>query len=473
MTDNWTAPPRRSTRPLVLVDIDGVLNPRKNQAERGFTPYRLKGEDELVWLSQEHGRMLNELDSEGQVDLRWGTTWNDAANRTVGPAIGLQRDWDVVPIDRAMAGPVVFGYNWKAVSIRAGADGQPFAWLDDFMTEADRLWAEDRVFDEGIPTLLLRIDPDVGLQPGHLDQVRDWAASTQGPGPLTADDLLRRTPDLASDPEARHHAEWLSSRIAAMPTTVANGDGTLDRSELATTLWDRTAHAVASERVNAGAQQPTDDFSRQALRRYLRGDGASALVWADRAALRAATPHGGHVRPAGPHEHRLVLPTQPGREHGYQVQALIDSAVGQIGTSPEWQRVQKSVQLGPDSPTVLVNIRADRKNTSTNLTVAFGNSGADRIPYEQVLREGPDALLERVRTASDYEIEPLELEAVNSRQAGPARETVLSPLTDPAMMPPGSARPAAAASNLPQSEGTRAAQPRRAGAAGHEQTMGS
>lgn len=129
-------------RPLVMVDIDGVLNPQKNQAERGFTPYRLKGEDDLlVWLHRDHGRMLNELDREGQVELRWGTTWNQAANRTVGPAIGLDRDWDVLPIDRAMAGPVAFGTNWKAVSIQAGAEGRAFAWMDDFLTESDKLWA--------------------------------------------------------------------------------------------------------------------------------------------------------------------------------------------------------------------------------------------------------------------------------------------------------------------------------------------
>ena len=430
------------TRPLVLVDIDGVLNPRKNQAERGFTPYRLKGEDELVWLSREHGRMLNQLDREGQVELRWGTTWNDAANRTVAPAIGLDRPWDVVPIDRAMAGPVKFGDNWKAVSILAGAGDQPFAWMDDFLTEGDKQWAEDRVLDQGIPTLLLKIDPDVGMGPEHLDRVREWAASTSGPAPLTAADLLRRTPDLAANPHAQERAEWLARTVHALPDSV----GTLSRTELATSLWDRTAHAVSAEYA-AGAvagshvQKPTDDFVRQSVRRYLRGDGEAAMTWADRAALRADTPHVGHGRAVGPHEHRLVLPASPSREHGYQVQALIDSAAGQIGTNPDWQRVQKSVQLGPDAPTVLVNVRADRKDTSSKLTVAFGNSGADRVPYDEVLRGGPDALLERIRTAADYEIEPLQLEPVGpaSQVDGQAR---LSPLTDPAMLPPGSARPA-------------------------------
>lgn len=188
MTDNWN--PGRTARPLVLVDIDGVLNPKKNQAERGFTPYRLKGEDELVWLSREHGRMLNELDREGLVELRWGTTWNEAANRTVAPRIGLDRPWEVVPIDRAQAGPVRFGFNWKAVSIQAGAEGQPFAWLDDFMTEADKKWAEDRVLDRGVPTLLLRSIPMPACSPS--------TSTRSGTGPRPRPDQSRSPPPTSS-----------------------------------------------------------------------------------------------------------------------------------------------------------------------------------------------------------------------------------------------------------------------------------
>jgi hypothetical protein len=427
----------RAERPLVMVDIDGVLNPQKNQAERGFTPYRLTGEDDLlVWLHRDHGRMLNELDREGQVELRWGTTWNQAANRTVGPAIGLDREWDVLPIDRAMAGPVAFGTNWKAVSIQAGAEGRAFAWMDDFLTESDKHWAEDRVMDQGLPTLLLRIDPDVGMQAGHLQQIRDWSAGISGPEPITATQLLDRTPDLAADPHAREQAEWLARTVHALPASVPRGAGRLDRVELATSLWDRSAPAMAAERATGpDSLKPTDAFARQAVRRYLRGDGEAAMIWADRAALRAETPHAGHLREPGPHEHRLVLPDSPGREHALQVQALIDSAAAKIGNNPDWQRVHKSIQVGPDAPTILVNIRADRKNTAADLTVAFGNSGAVRQPYEELLRGGPDAILERIRTATDYELEPARLEAAGDR-AGRSAEQRLSPLTDPAMTPP-------------------------------------
>jgi hypothetical protein len=167
----------------------------------------------------------------------------------------------------------------------------------------------------------------------------------------------------------------------------------------------------------------------------------------------------------GPHEHRLVLPAEPGREHGYQVQALIDSAAAVIGTNPDWQRVQKSVQVGADGPTMLVNLRADRKTTSTGLTLAFGNAGAVELPYEELLRGGPEAALEAVRTATDYEIEPLEQVEVVKADAQGLR---LSPLTDPALRPPGAARPGERGTTVPQ--GSRAENSRWTGTTGQQNT---
>lgn len=291
--------------------------------------------------------------------------------------------------------------------------------------------------DQGLPTLLLRIDPDVGMQAEHLQQVRDWADSINGPEPITAAELLDRTPDLAANPHAQAQAEWLARTVHAMPESVPRGQGRLDRVELATSLWDRSAHAMAAEQAaGPDALKPTDAFARQAVRRYLRGDGEAAMIWADRAALRAETPHAGHVREAGPHDHRLVLPENPGREHALQVQALIDSAVATIGKQPRLAGVQKSIQVGQDAPTILVNVRADRKDTSSKLTVAFGNSGAVRQPYDELLRGGPDAILERIRTATDYELEPAQLEPAGA-QPEQTTEQRLSPLTDPAMVPPG------------------------------------
>jgi hypothetical protein len=404
MTETGAVPARRRAhKPQLLLDIDGVLNPNGDHADRGFAPYTLHGYQ--VQLSPEHGRMLNRLDAEGELDLRWATTWNEAANQYVGPVIGLHRDLPVLPIDRALAGPVSFGTNWKAASVLAQTEGVPFAWCDDFLTPGDRVWAEARVLDTGTPTLPIRIDPEVGLLPDHLDQIRAWARETSNPEAFDAGDLLRRTPSLAADPVARDRAEWFARTASALPARAGQGGDALDRGTLITSLWERCGAAITAEYASEpGSLRPTDEFARQAIRRYLRDDGAAARVWADRAALRAEQPHQGHRRgdaAVTPSPYRLVLPANPGLDSGYQLQTLVDSAVADLGVNPEWQRTHRSVQLGPTSPVIPVTIRADRKDTSSGLTVSFGHDGrAARVGYDELLRGGPAAALTQLAAAT-------------------------------------------------------------------------
>ncbi|GAA2194030.1 hypothetical protein [Micromonospora lupini] len=380
-----------AVKPWLLLDIDGVLNPVGDHADRGFTPHDLHGYQ--VQLNPEHGVLLNALDREGLVELRWATTWNDAANAYVAPVVGLADPLPVLVIDRALAGPVPFGVNWKAASVLAEADGMPFAWLDDFFTDPDRRWAEARVLDTGVPTLLVPIDPAVGLLPDHLDQVRSWAQSTSGPAVLTGEELLERTPHLAADPVSRERADWFARTCNALPGQATG----LDRRDLTLSLWDRCATAVTAEHSGEPrGVRPTDEFVRQSFRRFLRGDGAAATVWADRAALRAAQPERGGVAHAKD-SYRLVLGDPADRDAGRRIQLLVDSAVADLGISPDIQRTHRSVLIGSPGPLVQVSVRADRSDTSSNLTVAFGHGGrAERVPYDQLLRDGPDALLERV-----------------------------------------------------------------------------
>ncbi|MFI6447165.1 hypothetical protein [Kitasatospora sp. NPDC050543] len=194
-----------SARPLLLVDVDGPLNPYAAKPSRrpdGYETHRLSTPRWLamekrrlsawgtpgkrpkplrVWLNPAHGAELASL----PFDLVWATTWEEEANTYVAPVLGLPElpviTWST---PRPDPGDGVF---WKTPDLVSWAAGRPFAWLDDDITRADRDWVA--VHHPG-PALLHRIDPRLGLLPPDFTTLRAWAAglpareehSRPGPG---------------------------------------------------------------------------------------------------------------------------------------------------------------------------------------------------------------------------------------------------------------------------------------------------
>jgi hypothetical protein len=78
-----------SRRPLLLLDVDGVLNPYPHCPE-GFAEYRLFPENrEPVRLSALHGAWLGEVSQ--MFSIAWATAWGEDANRLLCPHFGLPR----------------------------------------------------------------------------------------------------------------------------------------------------------------------------------------------------------------------------------------------------------------------------------------------------------------------------------------------------------------------------------------------
>ena len=80
-------------RPLLLLDVDGVLNPLGVRDWPGFTPHDL-GEPGTaghmrVLLSLDHGRWLSALVD--YFDLVWATSWERDADLLIAEQIGLPR----------------------------------------------------------------------------------------------------------------------------------------------------------------------------------------------------------------------------------------------------------------------------------------------------------------------------------------------------------------------------------------------
>ncbi|MFE2727008.1 HAD domain-containing protein [Kitasatospora sp. NPDC059327] len=155
-------------KPLLFLDVDGVLNPVCPRPEAGFDVHTLLGYS--VLLSARHGAWLREL--AGAYELVWATTWEEDANTHIAPAIGLPR----LPVVR-FAGYVprpgdprvplmeLFSAHKWAPLLRYAA-GRPFAWIDDVIPARlvrNALWRRDR--------LLLPIDPGQGLERRHVDRL--------------------------------------------------------------------------------------------------------------------------------------------------------------------------------------------------------------------------------------------------------------------------------------------------------------
>lgn len=161
------------SRPLVLLDVDGPLNPPFSSRQRSRLGYHggwrrkkawVDGQQYRLFVNPEHGDWLRGLAAEAGAELAWASTWEEHANLWVAPLIGLP-SLPVAPAPpRAKAGSVV---PWTA--------GRPFAWLDDDereLAEASRLAGCQ-------PHLCVLVDERTGLTRDHVEQVRAWLKGLQ------------------------------------------------------------------------------------------------------------------------------------------------------------------------------------------------------------------------------------------------------------------------------------------------------
>lgn len=153
-----------SHRPLLLLDVDGVLNPFAAAAcPPGYTEHELFPGEDLVRVSAEHGRWLRELAA--VFELTWATAWGAEANRLLAPLLGLP-DLPVISFP-----PAPFHPGYKLHPIITYAEGRPLIWIDDELTLEAHVWAAGR----SLPVLLIGIDPAEGLTRAIVDRALRWA----------------------------------------------------------------------------------------------------------------------------------------------------------------------------------------------------------------------------------------------------------------------------------------------------------
>jgi hypothetical protein len=150
-------------RPLLFLDVDGVLNPYPD-CPPGFAEFELfPGDDEPVRLCAAHGDWLHELSA--AFDLVWATAWGEAANRLLCPHFGLPE------LPSLSLQPPPFDPAAKLAAVAAYASDRPAAWVDDIVPTGALEWVERR----SQPTLVLEVDPSVGLTRESVDELLSWS----------------------------------------------------------------------------------------------------------------------------------------------------------------------------------------------------------------------------------------------------------------------------------------------------------
>jgi hypothetical protein len=163
-----TLVPRRQNRPILFVDVDGVIS------LFGFAPGTEQLPGPLHWIDgvahcipEDVGKRLVTLAE--RFELVWATGWEERANEHLPYLLKLPfRELPWLSFD----GRAVFGSaHWKVDVIDAYAADRPAAWIDDNLGDECILWARGR----SAPTLLVETSPSVGLTDEHVSQLFEWA----------------------------------------------------------------------------------------------------------------------------------------------------------------------------------------------------------------------------------------------------------------------------------------------------------
>ncbi len=161
------------SRPLLMVDIDGVISlfggPPMASSASGPDGGSFHSIDGIPhFLSSTAAAHLLELSI--IFDLVWASGWEEKADEHLPRLLGLPKGLPHLSFERSVGRS---NAHWKLEAIEAHAAGRALAWLDDALDEECRRWASRRP----APTLLVQTEPARGLTGEEAEELRRWALS--------------------------------------------------------------------------------------------------------------------------------------------------------------------------------------------------------------------------------------------------------------------------------------------------------
>lgn len=197
-----------ATKPLLLLDVDGPLNPFQLITRTGHRPVTDPAGEPFVYqrhhlyptgwadglpvlLSTGHGQALRRLAE--VYTLVWATTWEHEANSIIAPLVGLPElpviEWPDAARGWVLDQPPHHG-SWKTRHIAAwldahatGPDGRalPWVWVDDDVNRFDRSWLAEHYGQSAPPHRLYRVEPRHGLRAHDFEDLTGWGLAHRTP----------------------------------------------------------------------------------------------------------------------------------------------------------------------------------------------------------------------------------------------------------------------------------------------------
>lgn len=170
-------------KPLLLLDVDGPLNPeprsngrrpegyvthRFNPMTADSVPWTVRHRKPLrVWLNPQHGWELIKLTE--FYELVWCTTWGHEANEWIAPHLGLP-ELPVVEFGKSPSRPDA-RIHWKTAKVIEYAAGRPFVWVDDEIDQWDHWYIGQHHPGK---YSLMKIEARIGLVQENFDELKGW-----------------------------------------------------------------------------------------------------------------------------------------------------------------------------------------------------------------------------------------------------------------------------------------------------------